>query len=438
MIWSSLGLISGKGILMGLGFLFWLLAARRFPASQVGLTAGAISAIMLGVQLSMLGVGSAFITRYPRHQRQPADLLDTAITIVALASLLFSVVFLLLASVVFTELRVVGSMPAYALLFTVISVLGTVGTLFDQVSMAQGRGGQIVTRSLLNGSVTLAPVAFLPVAVGDVASLELFATWVAGGLGACVLALVQLRRRPTGYRYRPRMSWPIAKDLVKVGLPNQMLTLAERAPGLILPIVVTELLSPAVNAYWYTTWMMAWGVYVIPTSMGIGLLAEAAHRPSSLRPQVRRSVRSSLAIGIAAGVVLAAVAEPVLSLVGEAYADAGVTPLRVLVLGVVPLSFIQAYFSACRATGRLSEAIVTGVVTGVAGIGATAAAGVARGLTGMAVCWVLVLAAASLWSIWRLRRLLRQPGEGAAPGRRVATPSAQGTDGGSWHVGAAG
>jgi hypothetical protein len=77
-------------------------------------------------------------------------------------------------------------------------------------------------------------------------------------------------------------------------------------------------------------------------------------------------------------------------------------------------------------------------VTGVAGIGATAAAGVARGLTGMAVCWVLVLAAASLWSIWRLRRLLRQPGPGAAPGPRVATPSAQGTDGGSWHVGAAG
>ena len=41
MIWSSLGLISAKGALMGLGFLFWLFAARRFPARDVGLTAGA-------------------------------------------------------------------------------------------------------------------------------------------------------------------------------------------------------------------------------------------------------------------------------------------------------------------------------------------------------------------------------------------------------------
>jgi O-antigen/teichoic acid export membrane protein len=421
MIWSSLGLIVGKGVLMGLGFLFWLFAARRFAARDVGLTAGAISAIMLGVQLSMLGVGSAFIIRYPRHQRRPADLLDTAITVVAVASLLFSVAFLLLASGVFTELRVIGSMPTYAALFVVMSLLGTLGVLFDQVSMAQGRGDQVAVRGVLNGLVTLAPLAVLPAVAGNVASLELFAAWVAGGLGACALALVQLGRQPTGYRYHPMARWPLTKDLVRVGLPNHMLTLAERAPGLILPIVVTELLSPTANAYWYTAWMMAWGVYVIPTSMGIALLAEAAHHPSSLGAQVRRAISSSLAIGILAGVVLAAVADPLLSLVGEAYADAAVTPLRVLVLGAVPLSFIQAYFSVCRAMGRLGEAVTTGIVTGVAGIGAAAAAGVLRGLTGMAVCWVFVLVTAGLWAFGRLRRLLRQAGEELSPGRRVAT-----------------
>jgi O-antigen/teichoic acid export membrane protein len=438
MIWSSLGLISAKGALMGLGFLFWLFAARRFPARDVGLTAGAISAIMLGVQLSMLGVGAAFITRYPRHQRRPADLLDTAITIVAVASLLFSVAFLLLASGVFTELRVIGTMPAFAILFVVMSLLGTVGTLFDHVSMAQGRGDQVAVRGVLNGLVTLAPLAFLPAVVGNVASLALFATWVAGGLGACLLALVQLGRRPIGYRYHPRARWPMTKDLVKVGLPNHLLTLAERAPGLILPIVVTELLSPAANAYWYTIWMMAWGVYVIPTSVGIALLAEAAHRPSLLGAQVRHAIRSSLALGILAGAILAVIADPLLSLIGKAYADAGVTPLRVLVLGVVPLSFIQAYFSACRATGRLGEAVATGIVTGVAGIGAAAAAGVLQGLTGMAMCWVLVLGAAGLWSAGRLRRLLRRAREEPAPGRRVGVPVAPGGHADPSDVGAAG
>jgi len=133
------------------------------------------------------------------------------------------------------------------------------------------------------------------------------------------------------------------------------------------------------------------------------------------------------------------VAGPVLSLVGKAYEDAGVAPLRILVLGVVPLSFIQAYFSACRATNRLREAIATGIATGVAGVAATAAAGVLYGLIGIAVCWVLVLAAASLWSIGRLRRLLRREADEDGPsGRRVPIPLAQGVDETSWHLGAPG
>jgi O-antigen/teichoic acid export membrane protein len=409
MLWSSLGLISGKGVLMVLGFLFWLLAARRFPAREVGLTAGAISSIMFGVQVALLGVGSAFIARYPRRQRRPADLLDTAISIVTATSLLFAVAFLLLASGVFTQLRVVATMPAYALLFAVMSLAGTLGVLFDQVSMAQGRGDQVLARSVLNGVVTLLPIPFLPVVPGDGGSLELFAAWVAGGLGACALAFLQLRPVGGGYRYRPRVDWPITGELVRVGLPNHALTLAERAPGLILPIVVTELLSPTANAYWYTAWMMAWGVYVIPTSVGMALFAEAVHRPSRLATDARRAIRSSLVIGLLAGGVLAVVANPLLSLLGRAYAAAGVAPLRILLLGVVPLTLVQAYFSACRATGRLSEAVATGVVSGGGGIAATAAAGVLSGLTGMATCWVLVLAATGAWSGWRLGRIVRPP-----------------------------
>jgi O-antigen/teichoic acid export membrane protein len=413
MLWNSLGMISGKGVLMALGFLFWLFAARRFPARDVGLTAGAISAIMLGVQLALLGVGSAFIARYPRHQRQPADLLDTSITVVAATSLLFAGLFLLLATSVFTELRIVGSMPVYAILFAAMSVLGTLGVLFDQVSMAQGFGNQVVTRSVVNGVVTLVPLAFLPVVPGDVGSLELFAAWVAGGLAACVLAFLQLRPAHAGYRYRPRATWPIAKDLMRVGLPNHALTLAERAPGLILPIVVTEFLSPAANAHWYTVWMMAWAVYVIPTSVGIALFAEAAHRPGSLDVAIRRAIWSSLAIGLLAGGVIALAADPLLALLGRGYAAAGAAPLRILVLGVIPLSFIQAYFSACRATSRLSEAVVTGIVSGAGGITATGAAGVVYGLTGMAGCWVAVLLATSLWAVWRLGRILRWSGRRA-------------------------
>jgi hypothetical protein len=51
---------------------------------------------------------------------------------------------------------------------------------------------------------------------------------------------------------------------------------------------------------------------------------------------------------------------------------------------------------------------------------------------------VLVLAAASLWSIGRLRHLLRVTDKDGPPGRRVPIPLAQGVDEASWHLGAPG
>ena len=74
MVRNSVGMISGRAASMALGFLFWLLAARLFPADKVGLTAGVVSAMMLCTQLALLGIGSAFIAYFPRHQLKPAAL----------------------------------------------------------------------------------------------------------------------------------------------------------------------------------------------------------------------------------------------------------------------------------------------------------------------------------------------------------------------------
>ena len=68
---SSLALIGSKVATMGLGFFFWLVAARVYPASSVGLAAGAVSAVMLCTQLGLLGLGSSVIVHYPRHRRRP-------------------------------------------------------------------------------------------------------------------------------------------------------------------------------------------------------------------------------------------------------------------------------------------------------------------------------------------------------------------------------
>ena len=84
MLANSLALIIGKLATMGLGFLAWLAAARLFEQRDVGLVSGAVSAMMLCVQIALFGAGAAVISLYPRVKDKPGVLLNTSFSIVTL------------------------------------------------------------------------------------------------------------------------------------------------------------------------------------------------------------------------------------------------------------------------------------------------------------------------------------------------------------------
>jgi O-antigen/teichoic acid export membrane protein len=192
------------------------------------------------------------------------------------------------------------------------------------------------------------------------------------------------------------------RRLLSVGLANHMLTLCERVPGLVLPVVVTELLSAEANAVWYIVWMSAWVVFTTPISVGIALFAEAVRQPESTARATATALRTSLLYAGTAAVGLALLAHPVLRLLGPHYATAGVTPLRILLIGVLPLAVVSAYFAQCRARGRLGEAIAVGILAGVGGVGVPAAMGVHHGLVGIAAAWVAVQGVVACWAGVRL------------------------------------
>jgi O-antigen/teichoic acid export membrane protein len=422
---NGLTLIGAKTITMGLGFLFWVLAARLFAPYDVGLAAGVVAAMMLCTQLAQLGFGSAFITHFPRLKGHAAALLDTSFMLVTALAAVWGGLFLLFASAAFRQLDVVAARIDFALLFVIASVFGTLGILLDQVATALRRGDQALVRNVTFGVGTVGVLAALPLVAGARSAEAIFLPWAVAGAGAAIIGLLQLRRTLPGYRLRPAVDRALAGELVRAGLPNYVLTLAERTPGLILPVLVAELLSPGANATWYTIWMMAWVVYIVPIQVGMTIFSEVSHDPGSLRRSIRRGVLSSLAIGATGALVLGAGAELLLSILGTHYASGGSAPLRVLLLAFIPLTFVQVYFSSCRARRRLREAIVTGWVSGLASIGAAAAAGTSHGLMGMAIAWVSVQYFTGAWSLWRLRLLTSKAPAGgwpSEPASIAATP----------------
>jgi len=400
-------LIAAKVAIMGIGFVFWLVAARAFDPDTVGLAAAAVSAVMLCTQLALLGVGASFITFLPDHRERPGRLFDTAVGTVAILSLVASVIFLAVSNRALEQLAVLTRQPLFDLSFVIVAVVGTLGILFDQASTAIRRGDQAMTRALVSGGVTLANLLIL-VAMSSVASANaIFFTWVTGGVAAALFAIWQFSRAIPGYRFRAGFDGSLARGLLRVGVPNHLLTLTERLPGFILPIAVTELLSPADNAYWYAAWMMAWVVFIIPIQVGMTVFAEASDQPDDVTSHVRRGIKTSLGFGIAGAVVAALLAPLALGLLGPGYAEAGVTPLRILVIGVIPLTVLHAYFAICRSTRRLGEALALGTIAAIGGTVVAAMAGVHAGLVGIASVWLIAQMLTGGWALIRLRALLR-------------------------------
>jgi O-antigen/teichoic acid export membrane protein len=404
---SAVALIGAKVATMGFGFVAWIIAARLHPPAEVGIASATVSAVTLCAQFALIGVGSAVITLAPRYREQPGRLLDTAVAVVSLSALAVGLLFLALAATLLQELRVVALDPIYAVLFLVLAIGGTLGVLFDQASTARRRGDQALLRGAAGGMATLAALLAIGSAGG---SRAIFAAWVVGaGLVTSLLGLWTMTRAIRGYRPAARLELPLGAELVRVGFPNYLLTLTERAPGFVLPIVVTEVLSPADNAAWYIAWMMAWVVFIVPIQVGMTSFAEIAAAPAGTWPIIRNGIGTSLAFGVVGALGLGILADPVLRLVGADYADAGVLPLRILLVGVVPMTIIQAFFSLSRARQRLRGTIILGTVSSLASIILPALVGPSAGLGGMALAWLLVQAATAAVALVGLRRALTTP-----------------------------
>ncbi len=93
------------------GFIFWAVAARLYPAGDVGVASAIVSALNLTFQLSMLGMNFALIRFYPEYREGAAG---TALFVTAIAGLVFSTAYglLMITSKSFSGLSSVAFLEA--------------------------------------------------------------------------------------------------------------------------------------------------------------------------------------------------------------------------------------------------------------------------------------------------------------------------------------
>jgi hypothetical protein len=130
----------------------------------------------------------------------------------------------------------------------------------------------------------------------------LFLTWVAGGVVSMAVVLA-VPRTSDGGPARPL--WHVPQGLAGLAVRHHLLNLSILAPGLLLPLLVTTVMSAEANAYFYIAYTIASLGWAVPAALAIALYASGARDIEALTGRVRLAFWLCIGAGVAFNVVAA-------------------------------------------------------------------------------------------------------------------------------------
>lgn len=393
MLVNAGSLVGTTTITSGLGFVYWWLAARQFTPAAVGFASAAISAMTLLGTGCVMGLGTLLIGELPRQPGREASLIGTAIMLVGALGVAAGLLFAALAPVISPHFAPLRTSVQAAALFTAGASLTAITIMLDQAVIGLLRGELQLWRNILSSVIKLVVLLAFGLWLWQWrgAGMAIYATWAIGSASslAALAAYAIVKARWPGNPFA--LEWRWVRKLGPTALQHHTLNLVIRVPALLLPVLVTILLSATMNAWFYVAFMMANFVFSIPVALTTVLYAINAARSDELAHKARQSMALSLAISAAGGCILFFGARQVLGIFGHSYAEEAAWSLRILALGALPVIIKNHYIAVYRVHDRIARAILPVTLGCLLELSAADVGAHIGNLVGLSLGWVLAL-----------------------------------------------
>ena len=404
---SAAALVSTSTVTAGLGFVYWVAAARLFPPSDLGESATAIAAMSLIAPFTILGLGTLLISQLPATLGDRATLIATAAMLSAVIGSLMALLCAVLLPGEFLGLPGIGHEVPITALFVAGAAAQGVGLLLDQALLSFVGSGMQLLRNTVAVVSKLAFLALIALAFGAPGSLAIFASWFAANvLSIGVLGAILLRR----YRVAPRRLAPSRSALAGLHIDaarHHTLNMALYIPFFAMPIVANVILGPAQAGYLYATWSLAGFVFHLPISLAMALFASGARDTRTFLMEFRFTLRAALLVCAAANLLMVVLGGFILGIFGPEYAANGRTALIFMCVGGLALVIKDHHVALARVSGRVGREAALISVLGAAELIGAAIGAVRGGLTGLGLGWLAGVAAGAVvcgpW-VWQAYR----------------------------------
>jgi O-antigen/teichoic acid export membrane protein len=416
---GAYSLMANTMVTSTLGVLFWLVAARLYPASVVGRDSALVATMVTLSSVCQLNLANAIVRFLPQAGRWAGRSVATAYGISAAAALGGATLFVAVAPVFSPGFAFLREDPLTTTLFIAAVVLWGVFALQDSVLTALRRATWVPLENAAFGALKLAALPLM-VALGH----GVFIAWVIpmGLLLAPVNCLIfrrALRRWPDRH-VAPGVVLGRAgrRRLLRFLLQDYSASVFTQATLTLLPVLVIGLMGSSANAHFYIPFTIVTAFDVLFQNVTTSLTVEGAIAERRANALARLAVRRSVVL-LVPGVVVLVVAAPLLLWpFGGAYVQQGASVLRIAACASVFRATIALYAAACRVQRRGAAILAVEASLFALVVALTLLLSRSRSLDGVAAAWLCangIVAAGVLKPLIGFLRSASPPGPCAAP-----------------------
>jgi O-antigen/teichoic acid export membrane protein len=382
MLRNALFLILNSGIQAGLGFAFWIIAARFFDTTTVGKASSLISASNLIAFLGLLGMNTTFV-RYLPMAKNRNRLITAGVSLVGVGSGAVALVYVFLMPLVSRPLAFVTHSLPLAAGFVILTAGAGVNLLTDSVFIAAGKSQYNALVDGVIGGGTKIILVFL------LASAGAYGVFGAATGGFVIAAFASLLLMMKVLHWRPEFKnfGQAIKPVLSFSGTNYASSILNLLPILIVPLIILDRIDASTEAYYYVSYQLATLLYQAVFSVEQSFLSEGAGVKGLSGAVLKRSIRILLTLCIPAFILVTLFGHQLLSAFGSKYANNTGIILIPLAAAVFPIAAANWFTTVLRlVTTRLgpivwSNGVSAAVIIGVAWVLAP------RGLVAVAMAW---------------------------------------------------
>ncbi len=399
-------LVANLVVLSSLGFVFWTVAARLFPASQVGVLNGWVAATTLLATIGGLGLGNTLIRQLPGHAQQRRLIVTSAAllgTVGALLSLAAMVGLPLLAP---SRLGLDASGNGARWIVLLLVVVSALSALADAALIAAHAARALVGKNVAGGVVRIG----LLVPLMDAGVPGLLLAYTVGAVVSTTLAwraLVAAYPPEPGWR-RPALS--LARPHLRFSVANYLGGVVGILPATAVPLIVLAVLGPTASAHFAIAFLIVGFLNFLPSSIAQAYFAHASHPGVDEVRELRKAIGTSYAVMVPACAACLVAAPLVLRVFGPGYAAQATTPLRILTLAGLATALTYLVDAGLNVQHRPLAYGAMNAVNAALVVGGVALA-VRHGLNAVAVAWLVAQVVSALIGVAVVRH------------RRVSAPA---------------